>query len=112
MGSANAAAMTSALLCRHMAPYATGQGLTQEESALMLAVMGGASVCGRLVLGFAADYIGRIWVLKFSMLTLLSASITWTYATTAGCVRVSAPSAPAPARAPAWPLNCAGVRWV
>ncbi|KAJ3317140.1 hypothetical protein HDV06_001965 [Boothiomyces sp. JEL0866] len=61
--------------------YAVQNGLTEQQGALILGLMNGASALGRLVLGYAADLLGCQNVLVGSLLVAsLSTLLIWTFA--------------------------------
>jgi len=59
----------------HLVPYATDIGIPPNKAALMLAVLGGVSVLGRLVLGALSERIGMknslLFLILFQTLTML-----------------------------------------
>jgi len=59
----------------HLVPYATDIGIPPNKAALMLAVLGGMSVLGRLVLGALSERIGMknslLFLILFQTLTML-----------------------------------------
>jgi OFA family oxalate/formate antiporter-like MFS transporter len=59
----------------HLVPYATDIGIPPNKAALMLAVLGGVSVLGRLASGALSERIGMrnslLFMLLFQMLTML-----------------------------------------
>ena len=68
----------------HIAPYATGLGISTSSAANILAVIGGFSVIGKVLLGKVADIIGfrNIFVIGFSimvatLLWLIGAQTIW-----------------------------------
>jgi MFS family permease len=54
--------------------------LSTQQAALVLAMVGAASLCGRMILGFAADFVGRLNMLKASTVALTAASMAWPFA--------------------------------
>lgn len=61
----------------HLVPSARDNGVSSNQAALLLASVGVSSTLGRLVLGTAADRIGRVAMLKLSMLVMGSVSAAW-----------------------------------
>lgn len=68
----------------HIAPYAVDLGLTATFAATILAIIGGSSIIGRLVMGIVSDRIGSrrtllvcfiIFIVSFSWLQLVKG--TW-----------------------------------
>jgi len=43
----------------HVVPYAVDLGISETVAASLIAVVGGSSIAGRLVMGFSSDKIGR-----------------------------------------------------
>lgn len=66
--------LTAILL--HLAPHATDLGISASKAASMVAVLGGGSILGKVVLGIAADKVGskNVYVLSF---ILMVASLIW-----------------------------------
>lgn len=56
----------------HLAPHGMDMGLTTERAAMLLSVMGGASIAGRLVVGALIDKIGCRNALSLCLLTLVA----------------------------------------
>lgn len=61
----------------HLAPHAVGLGFTSRDAAWLVAVIGGASVFGKVLLGSAVDRIGtqRVYLLSFVLLAASLASL-------------------------------------
>lgn len=75
---------TLSAILLHLPPHATDLGFSATEAASLVAVLGGASVFAKVLLGVAADKIGnkQVYILSFilmlgSLLWLLSASQLW-----------------------------------
>jgi MFS family permease len=60
----------------HLAPYATDLGYSAGTAAMLLSVLGGASVAGKIVFGGLADRIGNKQVYLISFV-LMAASLFW-----------------------------------
>jgi MFS family permease len=60
----------------HLAPHATDVGLSAASAARMVAVIGGASILGKVLMGMAADHIGNkmVYVVSFALMIL---SLLW-----------------------------------
>jgi cyanate permease len=65
----------------HFAAHAEDSGLSKWDAALLLSFMGLASVCGRVLLGLAADRFNRIHVLAFTCFMLALTAAVWPAAT-------------------------------
>lgn len=61
----------------HIVPSAKDQGVSERLGATLLGTLGLASLFGRLILGFAADRIGRLNMLKLSMLVMTISICCW-----------------------------------
>jgi MFS family permease len=60
----------------HLAPHATDLGFSTTAAAVILAVMGGSSIVGRLLLGGVGDKIGNKLTLIIAF-CLISLSLVW-----------------------------------
>lgn len=60
----------------HIAPHATDLGISAASAATILAIIGGLSIPGRLVMGTVADRIGNKTAIIIT-LTLISAALFW-----------------------------------
>jgi len=60
----------------HLVPHAIHLGIRPEVAALILAVQGGATIVGRLVLGGVADKVGNRSIFFFGFI-LLAADLFW-----------------------------------
>ena len=60
----------------HIVPHATGIGISATSAARILAAVGGLSIAGKIVMGFAADRIGskQSFIIGF---ILMSAALFW-----------------------------------
>jgi len=60
----------------HLAPHATDLGISAKNAANMIAVLGGASILGKVLLGIVADKIGdkKVYLLSFMIMVL---SLLW-----------------------------------
>ena len=60
----------------HLVPHATDLGISSSHAANMLAMLGGASILGKVLLGIVADKIGdkRVYLLSFAMMI---SSLIW-----------------------------------
>jgi len=52
----------------HLAPMLSDRGLKPEDAALIVSIIGGASVSGRLLLGWILDYVEGLYVALCSLL--------------------------------------------
>jgi MFS family permease len=52
-------AISMLLITTHIVPHATDLGIAEERAAAILSIIGGASVAGMVLVGIAADRIGR-----------------------------------------------------
>ncbi|MBA7710991.1 L-lactate transporter [subsurface metagenome] len=60
----------------HIVPHITDLGISTASAASILAIIGGVSIAGRIIIGSAADRIGsRLTII--SVFVLLSASLFW-----------------------------------
>jgi len=57
----------------HIAPHAIELGFTAASAAGVLAIIGGASIAGRLVMGHASDRVGSRLAIAISLMILLGA---------------------------------------
>ena len=60
----------------HIVPYTTGLGISAANAATILALVGGISVGGRVVIGYASDRVGTKLALVVSF-CLISAAFFW-----------------------------------
>ncbi len=60
----------------HVVPYAVDLGVSQTIAASLIAVVGGSSIIGRLVMGFSSDKIGRKRGILICFLILVTA-LSW-----------------------------------
>ncbi|MEK7353137.1 MAG: MFS transporter, partial [Chloroflexota bacterium] len=60
----------------HIVPYAVDLGISQTVAASIVAVVGGSSIIGRLVMGFSSDKIGRKRGILICFLILVTA-LSW-----------------------------------
>jgi MFS family permease len=61
----------------HLPQYATLQGVSASNSALLLTIMGASSAAGRVIFGFFADKIGRLAAFKLSVLLSALSVFFW-----------------------------------
>jgi len=68
----------------HLAPHATDMGLTSQEAAGLLAIIGGVSIVSKMAIGYLVDRIGsrKVFMMGFAALSLnycllFAASQTW-----------------------------------
>jgi MFS family permease len=61
----------------HLTPHAVGIGIAASDAAWLVAVIGGASVVGKVLLGSAVDRIGtqRVYLISFVLLAASLASL-------------------------------------
>ena len=60
----------------HVVPYAVDLGISQTTAAGLIAVVGGSSIVGRLVMGFSSDKIGRKRGILISF-TVMVTALSW-----------------------------------
>jgi len=60
----------------HIIPYALDLGISMANAAAVLAIIGGVSIVGRVVMGSAGDRLGTKWAVRICLLTL-AASLFW-----------------------------------
>ena len=60
----------------HIAPHAIDIGISSAHAAGLLSIIGGASIVGRLVIGFAGDRVGNRITLTLCFI-LVVASVSW-----------------------------------
>jgi MFS family permease len=70
----------------HIAPYATDRGISSTEAAVIMAVIGGASIVGQLIFGSLGDRIGYkgaflagLVFIVLAIITVLAAKDLWTF---------------------------------
>ena len=70
----------------HIAPCATDLGISAAKAAIILAIIGGVGIIGRIVMGSAGDRIGikRTFAISFILLSvalaiLIAAKELWTF---------------------------------
>jgi MFS family permease len=61
----------------HLPAMVVDAGFSEASGSRLLAVMGVASLCGRVVLGMAADRCGRVRVYKCAIGALAAAALLW-----------------------------------
>jgi MFS family permease len=56
----------------HIAPHATDLGISSAKAASILAVIGGTSIIGKVVMGYTVDRIGskRVWIICFIIMAI------------------------------------------
>eukprot|EP00038_Savillea_parva_P024874 m.45367 g.45367 ORF g.45367 m.45367 type:complete len:578 (-) comp6642_c0_seq2:83-1816(-) len=74
----------------HFAAHAEDVGVSKWDAALLLSLMGLSSVCGRLVLGVAADRFRRLHVLAATCFVLAVTAAVWPAAKSFGSLVVIA----------------------
>lgn len=60
----------------HLAPHAIDIGISPAHAAVLLSIIGGVSIVGRIVIGGAGDKVGNRWTLTLCFIIVL-ASLTW-----------------------------------
>lgn len=60
----------------HVTPHALDLGFPDTTAGSILAIIGGAAIAGRMILGIAADRIGNRWAIIIGF-TLMSAALLW-----------------------------------
>ncbi len=60
----------------HIIPHSIDKGMTEMTAAVVLSLMVGTSILGRLIMGFASDRIGRVITIVICSLGM-SASMLW-----------------------------------
>lgn len=63
----------------HIVAYCEGIGLSTEDSALALSLIGCASIAGRVIIGMMADKFGTTNTLISSMVVLIACVLIWTH---------------------------------
>jgi MFS family permease len=61
----------------YLVPYARHHGISAGTAALLLALMGAANTAGRVVLGAAADRVGRLAMLRIATAAMTAAVLLW-----------------------------------
>jgi MFS family permease len=61
----------------HIANYALVHGLSLSQATTLVAVMGIASAAGRVVLGYAADSLGKLNMLKACTISAVIVNFSW-----------------------------------
>lgn len=64
----------------HIVPFARDQGVSVAEAALLVSVMGAGNIVGRVVLGAAADRVGRLRIFQLSLAAMAVAIFLWPFA--------------------------------
>jgi MFS family permease len=60
-----------------LAPYAEDQGISKVRAAVLVGVVGGSSIVGRIGLGFVADRLGRIRTFQACFLAMAASYFIW-----------------------------------
>eukprot|EP01006_Ploeotia_vitrea_P034539 TRINITY_DN65761_c3_g1_i1.p2 TRINITY_DN65761_c3_g1~~TRINITY_DN65761_c3_g1_i1.p2 ORF type:complete len:599 (-),score=285.23 TRINITY_DN65761_c3_g1_i1:612-2408(-) len=63
----------------HIVPFAKQQGVSEADASIVLSMFGIASLVGRISLGRAADDLGRLRVLRWSVAIMGVVSILWPF---------------------------------
>jgi MFS family permease len=61
----------------HIVPYARDQDVSAASAALLVSVMGATNVLGRVVLGAAADKVGRLRIFQVALACMAIATFLW-----------------------------------
>jgi MFS family permease len=60
----------------HVVPFATGTGISDMKAAVILSIIGGASLAGRIIMGFVSDRL-RVKPSAVLCLSLMTAALVW-----------------------------------
>lgn len=61
----------------HIVPFARDRGLTTADAALLVSVMGGLNILGRVALGAVADRVGRVRIFQLSLAAMTLSVGLW-----------------------------------
>lgn len=68
----------------HVVPFAEDVGISADSASIILSIMGASSVVGRLLLGFLADKLGSLLLIRICFFFLGVSPIMWIFSTSFG----------------------------